>query len=1577
MSKKGKLLAWVLCLIFSAVQFGGPLNLIPLFNSNVYAATNSLQVQFFNSNKASPISNLYPQFKITNTGTNAINFSDIKLRYYYTADGNAPQVFYCDWSTLSMSNITGKFVKMPNPQSDADYYLEIGFKDVSVSFEAGASIVIQTRFCKMDNSDYNQYNDYSFNNSSTNYVDWNKVTAHIGSTLAWGSIPGGSSNIVSSAPTYTNTPTSSPTPVPTNQLSQRSAFSRIEAESYNTLSSSTMQSINLGNGQYSMGYIYSGDYMIFKKLDFGGGAASFKAHVSFAYQTTGYIEIRLNNETGTILGGLTVGSTGNWNIYQDQACNINTINGINDICLIFSGGMDIDWITFSSEKAPTPTPTKTPTPTQTKTPTPTPTSTPTQTNISTSTPTLTPTPTKTPTSTPTQTPTPTKTPTSTPTQTPTPTKTPTPTPTQTPTPTLAAGQKSAFSKLEAESYNSNNNTNIKTFGIANGGTCVGYISNGNYLTYSSINFGSGASSFKVLVATTSATKIEIRLNSSGGTLLGTLNVASTGSFDTYQEQTCSVSSISGTNNLYLVFSGAVNIDWFMFAAGSTAMPTYTPTYTTTIAPVNTPTLVSTSTPTKAPTSTPTKAPTNTPTNTPTPTMQNIALNKTVYSDSQFYNFNAVNNSSYYSGYYYNPYQGFDYSNYSTTNYFFASYAVDGNMSTRWCAANIEEYHYLSVDLGGFYNIAGTEVHWKKMAGAANGYRIDVSSNNINWVMKVDRTNNTDSDDVQTDNFLANGVRYVKITVTGLKSGSWASIYEFKVFKNNFSIATPTPTSTPTKTPAPTSTPTPTKTPISSGSSSTPLPSGTPRNTSANATPTSTPTAAATPTATYANDIIPSPEPPDSVVANLAPSVPPDVKILNISRVTPANVLPTLKPLATQNLEYSLASDIEIQAQEKNKEIILALDTSASMATTKDSTPFDPRVFDYTLFSGLVDPNADNMLFSATNFSVKGNVHSNGKIGIYGASNQVTIDGNIEAVDSIYAGYQIFKNGTASASSLSLDGCTFTNATQNPGATVPVITGMAPLPADEIKNKAQGNGGFMSTNNLAISGQTMSLNSPIYTEGNLTISADSYTGNGLIAAKGTVTLSGAGVSQNAGGALCIYSAYDSTAGGGDAISINCDSGAFYGLIYAPNGTVNLSGSNFKIYGRIIAKKITISSYQTQIIDQAYPSLTDGIKNMFITRLDDQKAAAKAFIDKFAGTDTRIGIINYGKTAVVCMDSYNNALFSLSRPANVAFLKAYIDKLQAKSDFLEGTNIPMRNIGDGMRRAYYVLDNSPDINSSKFVVVFADGAANLRTIDDPHTQNPLIIDGDAQFVSVDVPPPAPLLGTAGGYASYIGGFMRSNYQKIYFVSTSGTVTQLENIAVESGSSITSGSNHYYIASAPETILTVTNSAATSVDNDVQYFEYADDLQFSMATFNEIFPLGVTVVSVAPPYDYFAITKIDSGPNKGRYQVSANINGLVLHKVGQSSNGFGRYKLMSQQISFGDDGGTSFSLKDVQKISIKVKYTAKAGAVKKVSPKLFYSEVNFNDNQIDYVDYFGYNGSAGAQNYQQRIYFSPDVM
>jgi hypothetical protein len=141
---------------------------------------------------------------------------------------------------------------------------------------------------------------------------------------------------------------------------------------------------------------------------------------------------------------------------------------------------------------------------------------------------------------------------------------------------------------------------------------------------------------------------------------------------------------------------------------------------------------STNTPTNTPTAayTPIYTPTNAPTSTPIPTeiieptlnLQNVALGKRAISDSQYYDNSS---SSFY--YFANPFNFFAAFNPLTRNdiSFPATYAVDGDMSTRWCAANDGIGHYLEVDLGGFTYIKKRKFI-EKAVGAASKYRIDVS-----------------------------------------------------------------------------------------------------------------------------------------------------------------------------------------------------------------------------------------------------------------------------------------------------------------------------------------------------------------------------------------------------------------------------------------------------------------------------------------------------------------------------------------------------------------------------------------------------------------------------------------------------------------------------------------------------------------------------------------------------------------------------------------------------------------------------------------------------------------------------------
>ena len=140
---------------------------------------------------------------------------------------------------------------------------------------------------------------------------------------------------------------------------------------------------------------------------------------------------------------------------------------------------------------------------------------------------------------------------------------------------------------------------------------------------------------------------------------------------------------------------------------------------------------------------------------PFPKSINLAYNKTAVSDSSLSGFPAFKGN-------------------------------DGSNTSRWSAADQNAGHWWTVDLGSNMNITGTQVMWEK--SDLYQYKIESSNDNINWTMEVDKTGNTNTDQIQNNAFI-NTARYVRITITGMPNDSNASFYDFQVFgkANNLAL----------------------------------------------------------------------------------------------------------------------------------------------------------------------------------------------------------------------------------------------------------------------------------------------------------------------------------------------------------------------------------------------------------------------------------------------------------------------------------------------------------------------------------------------------------------------------------------------------------------------------------------------------------------------------------------------------------------------------------------------------------------------------------------------------------------------
>jgi beta-xylosidase len=95
--------------------------------------------------------------------------------------------------------------------------------------------------------------------------------------------------------------------------------------------------------------INNGDYIKVRNVDFGKGAKSYEASVASAIEG-GSIEIRIDSQTGTLLGELAVKSTDGTQTWVSQTCKVNKVSGVHDVYFVFKGGegnlFNFDWWKF-------------------------------------------------------------------------------------------------------------------------------------------------------------------------------------------------------------------------------------------------------------------------------------------------------------------------------------------------------------------------------------------------------------------------------------------------------------------------------------------------------------------------------------------------------------------------------------------------------------------------------------------------------------------------------------------------------------------------------------------------------------------------------------------------------------------------------------------------------------------------------------------------------------------------------------------------------------------------------------------------------------------------------------------------------------------------------------------------------------------------------------------------------------------------------------------------------------------------------------------------------------------------------
>jgi beta-glucanase (GH16 family) len=137
------------------------------------------------------------------------------------------------------------------------------------------------------------------------------------------------------------------------------------------------------------------------------------------------------------------------------------------------------------------------------------------------------------------------------------------------------GSTPATSTIQAESYAAQSGSQTEACSDTGGGQDVGWLSNGDWLQYNNIDFGSaGLHTINARVASGAAAGvsgiIEVHLDSLSNPAVGTFSVGNTGGWQSWQTVPGSVGTVTGTHTVFLKFvtgSGQdfVNVNWFTFS----------------------------------------------------------------------------------------------------------------------------------------------------------------------------------------------------------------------------------------------------------------------------------------------------------------------------------------------------------------------------------------------------------------------------------------------------------------------------------------------------------------------------------------------------------------------------------------------------------------------------------------------------------------------------------------------------------------------------------------------------------------------------------------------------------------------------------------------------------------------------------------------------------------------------------------------------------------------------------------------------------------------------------------------------
>jgi beta-glucanase (GH16 family) len=151
---------------------------------------------------------------------------------------------------------------------------------------------------------------------------------------------------------------------------------------------------------------------------------------------------------------------------------------------------------------------------------------------------------------------------------------PPPPSTTTPPPPPPTGGTSAYSTIQAEAFSTAGGIQTEATTDVGGGQNIGFIGNGDFASYSNVDFGSTPGrQFVGRVASGAGAGVsglvEVRLDSRTAAPVGSFAVGNTGGWQSWRSIPANITGVTGVHTVFLTFTSGqpadfVNVNWFTF-----------------------------------------------------------------------------------------------------------------------------------------------------------------------------------------------------------------------------------------------------------------------------------------------------------------------------------------------------------------------------------------------------------------------------------------------------------------------------------------------------------------------------------------------------------------------------------------------------------------------------------------------------------------------------------------------------------------------------------------------------------------------------------------------------------------------------------------------------------------------------------------------------------------------------------------------------------------------------------------------------------------------------------------------------